>query len=282
MSLIQSKTPASALLTCIRTGPTSQKREYNWGLYPEYYATFPEDILQNMDTQFSKWSYDLNEGTTAIPFVMAEASPETHSKLVEVDRDLWAGNNGCTIDDPAYESNAVIAKAIESPQRSSRGPVTPTKYKGVKEDHGSDKEHNKDTSLTNRAALIAKRKATSNSSVISTKSASQKRSAMHKSKNRRSIMSSSPTTVRKEESESTIKSSTSQTRPNILLLSQNEEEQRRDVDSALQDNRIDFDDAQHLRELMNRLGKGLNTDKAETSREQVLGVSAPHRNHEHR
>ncbi|KAF3000877.1 hypothetical protein E8E13_007695 [Curvularia kusanoi] len=49
-------------------------------------------VLQNMDTQFSKWSYDLKEGYTAIPFVTARVPPELHRKMVENDKKYWVSS----------------------------------------------------------------------------------------------------------------------------------------------------------------------------------------------
>jgi hypothetical protein len=42
-----------------------------------------------MNTQFSKWSYDLKEGVTALPFVIAQAPVTTHEQLVEADKSAW-------------------------------------------------------------------------------------------------------------------------------------------------------------------------------------------------
>ncbi|KAJ4318579.1 hypothetical protein N0V94_004357 [Neodidymelliopsis sp. IMI 364377] len=215
--------------------------------------------MRSMETQFSKWSYDLNEGVTAIPFVMAQAPAETHDRLIKIDRKLWAAQSehsteGSTLEDT---TRAATIQGLES--RNSEL-STAIKHTGVTRENNLDKGNSSsnDTTLTKRAALIAKRKAVGNNPVIATKSASQRRSAISKNKNRRSIMPSPPPSTRKQDpqsvAETKLESAGEQNRPNILILSQDESQQQRDVQLAIQDQRIDFNNSQQLKELMDKLG----------------------------
>ena len=56
---------------------------------PQFRSYYSQDILQNMNTHFSKWSYDLKEGVTALPFVTAQAPINTHEQLVDADQESW-------------------------------------------------------------------------------------------------------------------------------------------------------------------------------------------------
>jgi hypothetical protein len=243
-----------------------QKHEYNWGQYADYHAIHPQDILQSMDTQFSKWSYDNNEGTTAIPFVIANASSESHARLVEVDKKLWVKDTEESMAEPADTKDTVQAVIQKSLKQSSRGRPTDTKNAGQTESHTLGKENvsYEDKSISKRAALIAKSKAMKDTSLVLSKSVGQRRSAMHKNKNRRSIMPSPPPKAKKTEPVKNLKAQTKQSRPTIYVLNQGEDEQRREVDSALQNKRLDLDNRQQLEELMLKVGRAM-TDREETT-----------------
>jgi hypothetical protein len=268
-------------LTFTRAGPTIQKQEYNWGLYPEYYATYPEDILQSMDTQFSKWSYDLNEGATAIPFVMAQAPAETHARLVKHDRSLWAEKAERPDNTTPIVNYTVEMAPLEDGRDSRSEPHTPAEQITHIKNGTSDEKRlsYNDKLLTRRAALIAKNKATQNSLLVTTKSVSQIRSAMHNNMHRRSVILSLPPTLRKQEQEPKAESPPEQTRPSIFILSQSEEQQQREVKFAIRENRIDFNNTQHLVDLMSRLQTYTADDNEKTSEGHELCVSAPYHKH---
>ncbi|KAF2633264.1 hypothetical protein BU25DRAFT_486409 [Macroventuria anomochaeta] len=249
--------------------PTQEKQIYNWGLYPDYHAIYPQDVLQSMDTQFSKWSYDHNEGTAAIPFVMAQAPAETHERLVEVDRKLWVNGTEDAVGDSA-DSQDTARAMLERVQKE--GLKRSSKVDGAAKVGSSRKidSTRRDESTSKRAALIAKSKAAKESSLVVSKSVGQRRSAMQKNKNRRSIMPSPPPTARKPEPVRKPELQTEQSRPTILIVNQKEGDQRRDVDSALQNRRLDLDNRQQLEALMEQLGKRVS-DKNESNEGRVIG-----------
>ncbi|UPX18291.1 uncharacterized protein EKO05_0008594 [Ascochyta rabiei] len=254
--------------------PTLGKREYSCGLYSDYYAAYPQDILQGMDTQFSKYSYDLHEGSTAIPFIMAQAPADTHAQLVAVDRKLWtAGGSNTTEDTPANETAAATVlerfQNIENQRLASIRRIT--QAEGAKSEDVYAL-HN-DRSISKRAAFIAKSQASKHSLLVVGKSANQRRPAMHKNKKRRSIMLSPPPTDRKHEQKLKPELPAEQTRPTILILNQKEDNQRRDMDSALQGKRLDLDNTQHVHELMEKLGKAMTEDH-EANEGQIVGEKA--------
>lgn len=250
------------------TGPTMQNRECNSELFTDYFDTRPADVLQNMDTQFSKWSYELNEGITAIPFVMAQAPAETHTRLVEIDRHFWAAGDGQVFDDTA-RTDAAAAAVLNRFQKTGSGRPTTSRRTAQMKDGILDNRHDK--AMSKRAALIAKSKAAKDSSLVVSNSASQRRSAMHKNKNRRSIMPSPPPTARRLRPESTTEPLTEQRRPTIFILNKPEDDERHEVDSALQDRRIDPDNRQHLEELMNKLNKAI-TEKGGGSDSRIVDL----------
>ncbi|XPS67882.1 hypothetical protein M3J09_000176 [Ascochyta lentis] len=250
--------------------PSPKKRENNWNLYPDYYATYPQDVLQGMDTQFSKFTYDLHEGSTAIPFVMAQAPAKTHAKLVAVDRKLWTSDDGHVVED-SVDNDAAAVFVLERFQKTDRQRATSNRRALQAKNDGSDHRHesHNDKPTSKRAALIARSQATKDSSLVISKSANQRRSAIHRNKNRRSIMPSPPLIVRRQEQKTTPEPPIEQTKPTILILNQKEDDQRRDVDSALQNNGIDLDDTQQLQELMRKLGKAM-TEQDKASEGQVV------------
>ena len=224
-----------------------------------------------MDTQFSKWSYDKNEGTTAIPFVMVNASSESHARLVEVDSKLWVKDAEEYMSEPADAMDTAQAVIRKSLRQSSRERPTYSKNAGQAKSHTLGKENvsYEDKSISKRAAFIAKRKAMKDTSLVSSKSLGQRRSAMHKNKNRRSIMPSPPPTARKTEPVKNLETQTKQSRPTIYVFNQGQDEQRYVVDSALQNKRLDLDNRQQLEELMQRIGRAM-TDREETTGGRVV------------
>lgn len=257
-------------LTQTRIGPTTQRYQYKWGQQLDYHAICPDNALQNMDTQFSKWSYDNNEGTTAIPFVMVNAPSDTHEQLVKIDRKLWVEGVEESTAEPARFADVAQAAVRKGLKQSSRGRRTPSM---------NDKQSNgplskgdvpgEDKCVSKRAALIAKSKATKDSSLVASKSVGQKRSAIHKNKNRRSIMPSPPPTARRPEPVKKPEPQPEPTRTTIYVLNQGEDEQRREVDTALQNKQLDFDNRQHLEELMHKINKAI-ADKEETTEGRVI------------
>lgn len=221
-------------------------------MYPDYYASSPSDTLQTMDTQFSKWSYDLSEGSTAIPFVMAHAPAETHTKLVEIDRTFWALGDHAAVDTTAH-ADTTAAIVLDRFRKTDSQRSDPSRRTAKITKHSPD--NHSDKSLSKRAAMIAKSQALKDDSLVVSKSASQRRSALHKKRKRRSIMPSPPPIARKFEPEPKLESSAEQTRPTILILNQNDDNQRREVDSALQGKHLDLDSNQHLCDLMAKLNR---------------------------
>ncbi|KAJ4362098.1 hypothetical protein N0V95_001555 [Ascochyta clinopodiicola] len=258
------------LLTSTRAATTLGKRHHSWDLNPDYYAAHPQDILHGMDTHFSKYSYDLHEGSTAIPFVMVQAPADTHAQLVAVDRKLWAAGDFDPVEGSS-ENDTAAAALLERFQKTDNQRATSTRHitqvTGAKTDDGY--AIHKDKSTSKRAALIEKSQASKDSLLVVGKSANQRRSAMQKNKKRRSIMPSPPPANRKQEKKPKAESPTEETRPTILILNQKEDDQRRDVDSALQDRRLDFDNTQHLQELMKKLGEAM-TEKNGVSEGQKV------------
>ncbi|KAF9701794.1 hypothetical protein EKO04_000145 [Ascochyta lentis] len=223
--------------------PSPKKRENNWNLYPDYYATYPQDVLQGMDTQFSKFTYDLHEGSTAIPFVMAQAPAKTHAKLVAVDRKLWTSDDGHVVED-SVDNDAAAVFVLERFQKTDRQRATSNRRALQAKNDGSDHRHesHNDKPTSKRAALIARSQATKDSSLV---------------------------IIRRQEQKTTPEPPIEQTKPTILILNQKEDDQRRDVDSALQNNGIDLDDTQQLQELMRKLGKAM-TEQDKASEGQVV------------
>lgn len=228
---------------------------------PGHYASYPDNVLQNMDTQFSKWSYDLDEGNTAIPFVMAQAPSDTHQSLVKVDRKFWITEesvNGETVSSQS-EAKAVLERA----QRKSLKPLESTKSAGAPKltVSSSGGLAFTDESSSKRAALIAKSKAAKHSSLVISKTANQRRSAMHKNKNRRSIMPSPPPTARKLEPVKKTEAQTEEPPPTVLILDRKVNNQRRELDSALQNGTLDWNNDTHMELLMKQLkNTGANSD----------------------
>jgi|SRR5690242_18724644 len=228
----------------------------DWTSHAGYNATYPQGVLQTMETQFSKWSYDLNEGITAIPFVMTRAPTDTHERLVEIDRKLW--DTG--VEKSASEivetqaTTKVLLEHVE--QKGSSGSridkITIATSRGTSSQAGLPPT---DDSTSKRAALIAKSKASKDGSLVASKSVGQRRSALHKNKNRRSIMPSPPLTARKPEQAQNPYSQAKDTQSTILMLNPKDDSQRRAVDSALQNQSIDFEDSRTLESLMKQLGK---------------------------
>lgn len=209
-----------------------------------------------MDTQFSKWSYDLNEGTTAIPFVMTRAPTDTHERLVEIDRKLWDTGVEKSASE-GVESQATTKALLEHVEQKGPSGIRTDKIKiatsrGIPSQAGLPP---KDDSTSKRAAFIAKSNASKDGSLIASKSVGQRRSAMHKNKNRRSIMPSPPLTVRKPEQAQNPDSRVKDTQSTILMIDPKDDQQRRAVDSALQNQSIDFEDSRTLESLMKQLGK---------------------------
>lgn len=227
---------------------------HNGRTLPEHYATYPDNVLQNMDTQFSKWSYGLNEGTTAVPFVMAQAPTDTHESLVKVDREVWVTGDE-SADRETGNSQGAAKAVLERAQKkipeqlNSSKPTGASKLKVPTNGGGPSK----DESSSKRAALIAKSKAAKDSSLLVSKSANQRRSAMHKNKNRRSIMPSPPPTARKPEPVTKQKAQTEESKPTALILDRKEDDQRHELDSALQNRSFDWNNDGQLKALMEQL-----------------------------
>lgn len=216
-----------------------------------------------MDTQFSKWSYDLNEGTTAIPFVMAKAPAETHERLVATDRKLWITNSDDNDGDGGLKDSQRIANALleraqdikdSNEEKSTRVAKTSTSY--------MTDVLSKGDSTSKRAALIAKSKAAQNNSIVVSKSINQRRSALHKNKSRISAMPSVPPIPKKQElapkpqPQPQPQSQAERSKPTILIFNNNKlKDQRREADSALQTRTIDVESKADVEALMERLCK---------------------------
>ncbi|KAJ8114229.1 hypothetical protein OPT61_g3850 [Boeremia exigua] len=229
----------------------SSSRESHTG----FHATYPQDVLQTMDTQFSKWSYDLNEGINAVPFVVAHAPTETHSRVIEIDRKLWFTGIG-SISDNTVEDQPTT-KTMLGPQINPSKRAKTSKYPTMAEYGNPTKASaiSKGDFTSKRAAIIAKSKAENDGSLIVSKSVGQRRSAMHRNKNRRTLVQSPPPVSRKLESARETEPQTEQYGPTILLLNSKKDNQRRNVDSTLQHRGIDFENKQFLTSLMEQLGK---------------------------
>ncbi|KAH6642602.1 hypothetical protein C7974DRAFT_447218 [Boeremia exigua] len=240
--------------------PTSDTHSKGWATTPKYHATYPRNVLQTMDTQFSKWSYDLNEGTTAIPFVMAQAPTDTHERLASVDRELWSADAEDVTRDVG-DCQTIAKSLIKRVQKMASNDTSSSKaLRGANHDSSVKADSlPRDGSTSKRAALIAKSKAVKDSSLVASKSVNQRRSALHKNRNRKSIMSSPPPTSTQVEPAQKPEPQAEQAKSKMVLLNSNEERQRRDFDSALQTRRIDFEDRHHLEALMEQLGNPMNT-----------------------
>jgi hypothetical protein len=232
---------------------------HSWGSYPDHYATYPDNVLQNMDTQFSKWSYDLNEGTTGVPFVMAEAPSDTHESLVKVDREFWVAGEG--VDRNTVNSHGAAQAVLQRAQKKSpKSKPTGTPKPKIST---TGNAHPKDDSASKRAALIAKSKVAKESALVVSKSANQRRSAMQRNKNRRSIMPSPPPTARKPEPVEKHDAQT-ESRPTVLIVDREDKAQRREFDSALQSGAFDLSNDRHMELLMKRLrSTGADTEEDE-------------------
>lgn len=111
-----------------------------------------------MDTQFSKWSYDLNEGTTGVPFVMAQAPTDTHERLMKVDRELWVMGDK-VVNGRTTKCHSTARTVLERAQKSSKlhsvsRPTGESKLKISTAANATSKED----SASKRAALITKSK----------------------------------------------------------------------------------------------------------------------------
>lgn len=222
-----------------------------------------------MDTQFAKWSYDHHEGVTAIPFVMAQAPAETHARLIEVDRTIWTAG----IADDAIESadsRDIASVVLERVQRSSVTRTTSSQEREAATVNISSKtiSPRKGQPTSKRAALIAKSKAANDNLLVSSKSVGQKQSTLHKNKHRRSIMSSPQPTTKRFEPVRKPDAQSEQSKPTIFMLNEQDNVQRHDVDAALQNRNLDFDNTQQLQELMSKLGKAI-TEKSEAEDSRV-------------
>ncbi|KAJ4990611.1 hypothetical protein SVAN01_03842 [Stagonosporopsis vannaccii] len=247
--------------------PTPQKHIRDWAPYADYSATHSQRVLQSMDTQFSKWSYDLHEGTTSIPFVMAQAPAETHEGLVAIDRKLWdtgAEMSAADAEEVQATSKALLGYVQQKASNSMRlNKITRT----VKHDSSSRVDLTpKDDPTPKRATLIAKSKAKKDGSLMASKSVGQRWSALHRSKNRRSIMQSPPPTARKPELAQNLNSQADETKSTFLILNSEDDDHRRNVDTALQNRSIDFEDKSTLESLMKQLGKA----KTATRKERLI------------
>lgn len=226
----------------------------SWGSLSDHYATYPDNVLQNMDTQFSKWSYDLNEGTTGVPFAIAQAPPDTHGSLMKVDREIWVTSDG-DADDKTVNNHGAARAVLERAQKKS------SKILNVSKSTGAPKlkiptatnTASKEDSTSKRAALIAKSKAAKDSALVVSKSANQRRSALQRNKNRRSIMPSPPPMARKAELAKKQAALTEEPRPTVLIMDRKDEDQRRELNSALQNQTLDLSNDRQVEWLMERL-----------------------------
>lgn len=361
----------NSILTSGRTEPARGKHKSNVVQIPEFRPYHSQDILQNMNTHFSKWSYDLKEGVTALPFVMAQAPANTHEAIVEADRSIWVtgfdsidgdlldsqnkakapfdreqDGQSCdktiilTLVHPVMGDERVLwRKDVESTSgpdgvpswniamhdmrqasklelqvdinevyiREARCPDVPIctdddfldalryltsrrctnatlvldkprsaaeKYAIVLEPDIPDKTSTslESDSGTKRAALIAKSRATKDSSLVVSKSVGQRRSALQKNKNRKSIMPSPPPTPTSQEPTPKPEpqpAQPEQPKPTIMIFNNKfgEERKRRAVDAALNNKSINFDSNQEMEAWMAQLRK---TDST-TNAGQVLG-----------
>lgn len=235
--------------------------------HADYHATYPQNVLQTMDTQFSKWSYDLNEGRTSIPFVMARAPSETHERLVGIDRKFWnTGAEDAAEDFVASQATAEMLQGRaqqKAPKRVSSSKIPKlARHSRLSQGDGSLK----DDSSSKNAALIAKRKVVKDSSLVASKSVGQRRAALQKNKNRKSIMPSPPPTSRKLELLPKSKRQVEPLKQTVLDLNMKEVDQRREVDAALQDGRIDIEDHHQVVRLMQQLGR----TETEANSKQVI------------
>ena len=331
---------------------------------PQFRSYYSQDILQNMNTHFSKWSYDLKEGVTALPFVTAQAPINTHEQLVDADQESWVtgfdlidgdllnsqskakapferdqSGQSCdksiilTLMHPIMgKEQALWSKDVESTSgpdgvpswniamrdiaskpglqvnisevymREARRPDEPIrtdddfldalryltsqgrtnatlvlekpraaagKYALVLQPEIPDKTStpSENDSGTKRAALIAKSKATKDSSLVVSKSVGQRRSTLQKNKNRKSIMPSPPPTPRNQEQTTKPEPQPEQPKPTIMIFGNKFGDERRAVDSALSNKSIDFDNNREMEAWMAQLRK---KDSA-TNAGQVLG-----------
>lgn len=240
---------------------TSLNQLYSWGSPPDHYATHPDSVLHNMDSQFSKWSYDLSEGTTGVPFVMAQAPPDTHQSLVKVDRGLWATGEE-DADSKTVNSHSIAQAVLERAQKkSSPKPMGVPKHKVWTAADTASKEN----SASKRAVLIAKSKAASDSRLVVSRSANQRRSTMQRNKNRRSIIPSPPPIARKAEPARKQHAPAEQPQATVLIVDRKDENQRHELDSALDSERLHLSNDRHMEWLMKRL-KSTGADNEEDGR----------------
>ena len=245
---------------------------HSWGSFPDHYATYPDDVLQNIDTQFSRWSYDINEGTTGVPFVMAQAPLDTHESLVKVDRELWITGDEDANRKIANSHGAARAVVERAQKKSSKllsmsKPIGAPKLKIPTAANAASKED----SASKRAALIAKSKTVKDNALVVSKSANQRRSAMQRNKNRRSIMPSPPHTARKTELVKKQDAQTEESRPTVIIVDRKDEDQRRELDSALQNGKLDPSNDRHMEWLMKRL-KSTGADNEEEESQVIREV----------
>ena len=355
------------MLTYSGAEPARGKHKSKVVQNPEFRPYYSQDILQNMNTQFSKWSYDLKEGVTALPFVMVQAPANTHEAVVEADKSIWVagfdlvdGNllnsqskakvplerekdgQPCdktiilTLMHPVMgEERALWRKDVESTSgpdgvpsweiamrdmrqaskrelqvdinevyiREARCPDAPictdddfldalryltsqsctnvtmvldkprsaADYAIVLQPDSPDKTSKplERDSGSKRATLIAKNKATKDSSLVVSKSVGQRRSALQKNKNRKSIMPSPPPTPKSQEPTPKPEPQPEQSKPSMVILGNKYGEGRRAVDTALSNKIINFDSNQEMEAWMAHLRK-TKTDST-TNAGQALG-----------
>ena len=250
-------------LTTDSSKRTNLSQLHSWGSFSDHYAPYPDNVLQNMDTQFSKWSYDLNEGTTSVPFVMAQAPPDTHESLVKVDRALWVSGDE-DVDSKTVHSHGAARAVLERAQKKSSKLPDKSKPTGAPKPKISTVANAASTeeSASKRAALIAKSIAAKGSALLVSKSASQGRSAMQRNRKRRSIMPSPPPNARKAEPAKKQDAQTGEPRPTILVVDRKDEDQRRKLNSALENGKLDLTNDRHMEWLMKRL-KSTGADNKE-------------------
>jgi hypothetical protein len=182
----------------------------------------PIEALEDMDDHFSFWTRNKEEGTSAIPYVLAGVKGNAHASISERERKLWSDSE----DDITGDSD--VKNADELNEMTSE------------EEHAA-----KRISLS----LIERIKASKNSSVLTVQSANAKRSTRQKTKRRKPLRTgtaASSTQAKREAEQGDVPIR----KPTIVKLIGDEIEQQRAVAAALMKNQIDLNREEDILALM--------------------------------
>ncbi|CAO2648475.1 Nn.00g077420.m01.CDS01 [Neocucurbitaria sp. VM-36] len=221
----------------------------------------PEFALGYMDAEFSKWSHTKREGKDAVTGDIMRAPADIHATLLSLDRKTWSKalsvpSQTTKVDDPDLQTagDRIAQMSIQHPvqaaemhdlhheRRNSGTSLEAAPQDDMvsgKDDNPTEEDVSQEHFPSKRAAIIAKSKAASHSSILTAQSASQKRSALHKNKNRKPITQQSLPNLKQPESTPEAPQEQQQLEQSSLLIFDNTDAGRREaLDMALKSGMI--------------------------------------------